>query len=146
MCTLKSKIKYNTLWDALACDFRVTGLEVGDALTSYLGSVLEVRIALFLDAHQGRSQGCTPPRMHSSDDFRVSGLAPALSEVGSSKLEVRSRKLELGSSKLEVRSRKLELRTWKLEVGSSKLEVGSRKLEGGSSKLEVGSWKSEVGN
>ena len=35
-------------------DFRVSGLEVGDPLTSYLGSGLEVRIALVLYAHQGR--------------------------------------------------------------------------------------------
>ena len=35
-------------------DFRVSGLEVGDPLTSYLGSGLEVRIALILYAHQGR--------------------------------------------------------------------------------------------
>ena len=32
-------------------DFRVSGLEVGDALTSYLGSGLEVRIALISYAH-----------------------------------------------------------------------------------------------
>ena len=55
-------------------DFRASGLEVGDPLTSYLGSGLQVRIALVLYAHQGRSLGCTPPRMHSPDDFRVSGL------------------------------------------------------------------------
>ena len=36
-------------------DFRVSGLEVGDPLTSYLGSGLEVRIALVLYAHQSRS-------------------------------------------------------------------------------------------
>ena len=36
-------------------DFRVSVLEVGDALTCYLGSGLEVRIALILYAHQGRS-------------------------------------------------------------------------------------------
>ena len=36
-------------------DFSVSGLEVGDPLTSYLGSGLEVRIALILYAHQGRS-------------------------------------------------------------------------------------------
>ena len=35
-------------------EFRVSGLEVGDPLTSYLGSGLEVRIALVLYAHQGR--------------------------------------------------------------------------------------------
>ena len=35
--------------------FRVSGLEVGDALTSYLGSGLEVRIALSLYEHPGRS-------------------------------------------------------------------------------------------
>ena len=32
-------------------DFRVSGLEVGDALTSYLVSGLEVRIGLILYAH-----------------------------------------------------------------------------------------------
>ena len=36
-------------------DFRVSGLEVGDPLISYLGSGLEVRIALVLYAHKGRS-------------------------------------------------------------------------------------------
>ncbi len=36
-------------------DFRASGLEVGDALTRYLGSGLEVRIAPILYAHQGRS-------------------------------------------------------------------------------------------
>ena len=35
-------------------DFRVSGLEVGDPRISYLGSGLEVRIALMLYAHQGR--------------------------------------------------------------------------------------------
>ena len=54
-------------------DFRVSGLEVGDPLTSYLGSGLEVRIALVLYAHQGR-RCCTPFRIHSPIDFRVSGL------------------------------------------------------------------------
>ena len=38
-------------------DLRVSGLEVGDPLTSYLGSGLEVRIALVLYAHQSRSGG-----------------------------------------------------------------------------------------
>ena len=32
-------------------DFRISGLEVGDPLTCYLGSGLEVRIALILYAH-----------------------------------------------------------------------------------------------
>ena len=36
-------------------DFRASFLKVGDPLTSYLGSGLEVRIALVLYAHQGRS-------------------------------------------------------------------------------------------
>ena len=36
-------------------DFSVNGLEVGDALMCYLVSGLEVRIALILYAHQGRS-------------------------------------------------------------------------------------------
>ena len=36
-------------------DFRVSGLEVGDPLTCYLVSGLNVRIALILYTHQGRS-------------------------------------------------------------------------------------------
>ena len=36
-------------------DFRVSGLEEGDARACYLVSGLEVRIALILYAHQGRS-------------------------------------------------------------------------------------------
>jgi len=58
----------------LADDFRVGGLELGDALICYVVSGVEVRIAQILYAHQRRSWGCTPLRMHSPDDFRVSGL------------------------------------------------------------------------
>ena len=36
-------------------NFKVSGLEVGDPFISYLGSGLEVRIALILSAHQSRS-------------------------------------------------------------------------------------------
>ena len=55
-------------------DFTVSGLEVGDRLTCYLVSGLEVRIALILYARQGRKWVCAPPRMQSPVDFRVSGL------------------------------------------------------------------------
>ena len=55
-------------------DFRVSGLEVGDAFKCYLVSDLEVKIALILCAHQSTSCGCALLSMHSSYDFRVSGL------------------------------------------------------------------------
>ena len=56
-----------------------------------LAAWLEVGTALLLYAHQGRSWGCTPPGLHSLDDFRVSGLevGDALTSSLVSDLEVR---------------------------------------------------------
>ena len=72
-------------------DFGVSGLEVGDAHAWYLVSCMEVRIALILITHPGRSWGCTPPRMYLLDDFRGSGLevGDALISCLGSGLEVR---------------------------------------------------------
>ena len=81
-------------------DFRVSGLEVGDPLTSYLGSGLEVTIALILYAHtKVESRVAHLFTMHSPADCRVSGL-----EVGDTCINCEKRSIISGDSCLACTS------------------------------------------